>query len=74
MEQSQASKKQRYEDKDAEMRKEMSTHSTVRKETLQELFKEISAGAITKEMLREKLLQHVQQVRRCLSDLISLSL
>ncbi|KAH0998012.1 hypothetical protein GBA52_021876 [Prunus armeniaca] len=62
MEKSRASKKQRYEDKDAEMHKEILTHSTVRKETLRELYEEISAGAITKEMLREKLLQHVEQV------------
>lgn len=74
MEKSQASKKQRYEVKDAEMHKEILTHSTVRKETLRELYEEISAGAITKEMLREKLLQHVEQVRWCLRDLICVSL
>lgn len=49
MQQIQASKKKRYNDKEAEVLEKLST------------------GMITKQMVKEKLVQHVEQVRWCLT-------
>lgn len=49
MQQIQASKKKRYDNKEAEVLEKLST------------------GMITKQMVKEKLVQHVEQVRWCLT-------